>query len=90
LTSVVITAVSQSGATTTYSYTITSGPALHAGESIVITGMKDSGNNGTFTVAALGASTFTVANASGVNASGQSGIGTVPITCNPDIVAVKP
>ncbi len=90
LTAVVITAVSQSGVTTTYSYTLTSGPLLQAGESIVITGMKDSGNNGTFTITALGASTFTVNNASGVNASGQSGIGTVPITCNPDIVAVKP
>jgi hypothetical protein len=52
--------------------------------------MKDGGNNGTFTITALGTGTFTVSNAAGVTASGQGGTGTVPITCNPDLVAVKP
>jgi hypothetical protein len=39
----------------------------------------------------LGAGTFTVTNNSGVTTtSAQNGSGTVPITCNPDLVAVKP
>jgi len=52
--------------------------------------MSDGGNNGTFNITALGASTFTVVNAKGATASGQSGVGTVTITCNTDLVVVKP
>lgn len=85
-----ISAASQSGTTTTYTYAPISGQALQSGQSIVISGMSDGGNNGTFTIAAVGSGTFNVNNASGVTASGQSGTGIVPITCNPDLVAVKP
>ncbi len=85
-----ISATSQSGSNTTYTYALTSGPALQAGKTIVVSGMTDPGNNGTFTITAVGSGTFTVANAAGVTATGQSAIGTVPITCNPDLVAVKP
>jgi hypothetical protein len=72
-----ITAASQSGSNTTFTYTLTSGPALQAGMSIVITGMGNAGNNRTFTITAVGAGTFTVVNASGVTASGQNGAGIV-------------
>src|SRR5437773_466515 len=47
-TSVGITVASQSGSNTTYTYALTSGPALQVGKSIVITGMSNAGNNGTF------------------------------------------
>lgn len=76
--SVNVTTASPSGANTTYSYILTSGPVLQVGMDIVITGMADAGNNGTFTVTGLGAGTFTVANPSGVTATGQSGTGRVP------------
>jgi hypothetical protein len=87
---VTITAASQSGSNTTYSYTLISGQSLQVGQTMVISGMKDGGNNGTFTITGLGTGTFTVSNSAGVTASGQGGSGTVPITCNPDLVAVKP
>ena len=90
LTVVTVPAATQNGPNTTYSYNLTSGPALQTGQSIVMGNMKDPGNNGTFVITALGSGTFTVANLSGVTATGQSGTGTVPITCNPDLVAVKP
>ncbi len=87
-----ITAVSlsQSGPNVTYTYTPVSGPALQAGTSIVITGMSDFANNGTFTITGVGNGIFTVANANGVSATGQSGTGRDGITCNPDLVTVKP
>jgi hypothetical protein len=54
--------------------------------------MTDASDNGTFiiAVASPGSGTFTVVNASGAAVSGQHGVGTVPITCNPDLVVVKP
>ncbi len=54
-----ITAASQSGHTpaTTYSYTLTSGPALRPGMEMVVSGMADAGNNGTFAIAAANAGT---------------------------------
>jgi len=70
-----ITAASQSGGNTTYSYTITSGPPLATGGLMGITGMVASGNNGTFVITALGSGTFTVVNGSGVTASAQTGTG---------------
>jgi len=86
-----ISAVSQNGSNATYSYVVNSGPALVVGETVVIAGMQDGGNDGTYTILSLGAGTFTVTNNSGVTTtSPQNGSGTVPITCNPDLVAVKP
>ena len=46
---------------------------------IVVAGMADAGNNGTFTLAAANAGTFTVANSIGATASSQSGTGTVVV-----------
>jgi uncharacterized protein (TIGR02217 family) len=75
VSNVSISAASISGINTTYTYTLSSGAALEVGMRIVITGMTNAGNNGTFYITALGAGTFTVVNASGVNASGQTGSG---------------
>ena len=75
--------VSNGVSNTTYSYTLTSGPALQVGASIMITGMLNLTDNGVFPITALTAAsgsapaTFTVVNASGVNASGENGTGTV-------------
>ena len=94
-TVVAITAVSQNGSNTNYTYSLTSGPALAVGETVVVASMGDGGNNGTFTISSVipatpTTGTFTVINSSGVTAANQSGTGTVPITCNPDLVFVKP
>ncbi len=70
-----ITAASQSGPSTTYTYTLVSGPALTVGESVAVAGMANSGNNGSFTIATLGAGTFTVVNAGGVTSTSQTGTG---------------
>ena len=86
-----ISAVTQNGSNWDYSYAVNSGPQLAVGETIVVTGMADGGNDGTFTILAVAGGKFTVANTSGVaTSSAQNGSGTVPITCNPDLVAVKP
>ena len=53
---------------------------------MVVSGMADAGNNGTFTLAAVNAGTFTVANAAGTTAASQSGTGAVVVeisTANP-------
>jgi hypothetical protein len=57
--------------------------------------MSAGGDNGTFTITGLGTDssgnpTFLVANPHGASATNQSGTGTVPISCNPDLVAVRP
>jgi YVTN family beta-propeller protein len=75
---------------TTYAYTLTSGPGLQAGMKVFVTGMSDSGNNGYFAISSLGAGTFTVANPSGVNATGQSGSGAVMPAQNPVFVVAGP
>ncbi len=95
LSQIRISAAAQSGPNTTYTYTLISGPSLQLNQTMVIANMADGGNDGTFTITALGTNsssnpTFTVSNSLGVNATSQSGTGTVPITCNPDLVAVKP
>lgn len=95
LSQVSISAVAQSGSNGVYTYALISGPALKVGESITVTSMSNGADDGTFTISALGSDasgnlTFTVANSSVVGATGQSGAGTVPITCNPDLVAAKP
>jgi YVTN family beta-propeller protein len=74
-----ITAALQAGSNTSYTYTLTSGPALRPGMRLVIAGMGDGGNNGTFTLAAASAGTFTVVNGSGVTSTGQNGRGTVVV-----------
>jgi len=74
-----ITAASQDGLNTSYSYTLTSGPALRPGMRLVLAGMGDAGNNGTFTLAAASAGTFTVVNPSGATSTGQNGRGTVVV-----------
>ena len=85
-----ITDATQAGANTTYSYNSLAGPALQTGQNVAITGMANSGNNGTFTITTLGSGTFTVGNASGVAANNQSGKGISGTICAPDLVAVKP
>jgi hypothetical protein len=65
--------------TTTYSYTLTSGPALHPGMEIVISGMGDPGNNGTFSLTAVNAGTFTVVSSTGTKANLQNGTGAVVV-----------
>jgi len=79
-----------SGANTTYTYSVTSGPPLEVGATVVIQGMADAGNNGVFVITGLGPGTFTANNSNGVTASNQSGTGNVNINCNPDLIAVKP
>ena len=85
-----ITAATQNGASTIYTYTLTSGTPIRVGSQAVITGMADAGNNGTFIITALGAGTFTVDNPSGMTATGQAGGATVMVVCNPELIAVKP
>ena len=84
-TVVAILAASQSGATTTYSYNLVSGSPLEIGTTIVIAGMTFPGDNGSFVISSLGVGTFSVANAAGASASGQSGSGTVHAA--PDFLA---
>jgi trimeric autotransporter adhesin len=91
LSSATVSAAAQNGFNTTYTYSLTaSSTPLSVGETIVVSGMGDSGNNGTFTISALGVGTFTVSNASGTTAVGQSGTAKVPLPCNPDLIATKP
>lgn len=90
LSSLTISAASFSSPTITYTYSLTTGAPLSVGETIVVSGMADPANNGTFTISALGPGTFSVASNSGTSASAQNGTATVPLPCNPDLVAVKP
>ena len=68
-----IKSASQSGSNTTYKYSVISGPPIQVGMTVVIAGMADAGNNGTFAVTQGLVGSFTVVNAAGVSASGQSG-----------------
>ena len=72
-----ISAVAASGSNATYAYTLTSGPGLQAGATIVVSGMRALADNGTFTITGLGPGTFTVMNPTVINTSGESGTGTV-------------
>jgi WD40 repeat protein len=95
LSQVTISAVSQSGSTGAYTYTLISGAALKVGQSVTVANMSTGGDNGTFTITGLGTDssgnpTFLVTNPNGASATNQSGTGTVPIACNPDLVAVRP
>ncbi len=89
-TALTITSATQNVAVTTYAYNSLTGPALQTGETILITGMANFGNNGRFTISSLGSGTFTVANANGATASGQNGTGISGTICTPDLVLVKP
>jgi YVTN family beta-propeller protein len=73
--SVQITAATQSGSNTTYTYNPTTTTVLAAGMSIAVTGMSNPGNNGTFTIASLFGQQFTVVNPTGVSATGENGTG---------------
>jgi YVTN family beta-propeller protein len=78
-----ITAATQSGSQTTYSYTYdpNSGTPIFLGLIVTVTGMSDAGNNGTFTVTGLGNGTFTVSNPTGVSSStpqSATGVGEPP------------
>jgi YVTN family beta-propeller protein len=77
-------------ATTTFTYTVASGSALTVGANMFITGMSDAGNNGNFVVSGVSAGTFSVANSSGVTASGQSGTGVSTLSQNPILVVAGP
>jgi len=95
LSSLTISAAQQSGTSTTFAYNLANGALPQAGQSVVVAGMTDAGNNGTFLITAVNVATsttgtITVANAAGVTANGQGGTGTVPLTCNPDLVATAP
>ena len=65
-----ITGAAQSSATTTYTYALIAGPALRPGMTVVVAGMTDAGNNGTFTLTSANSGVFTVNNPSG-NDRGQ-------------------
>ena len=80
---ITISAAVRSGTQTTYTYTLTSGPALRIGMSTTITLMGDTGNNGTFAITGLGTGTFTVTNTNGVSNTGQSGVGTNTVVAPP-------
>jgi hypothetical protein len=72
---VAISAATLAGRNTIYAYNLTSGQALQSPQPITIAGMGDMGNNGSFVISALDTGTFTVPNATGVTATGQSGTG---------------
>jgi YVTN family beta-propeller protein len=86
-----ISAASPSGPNTTYNYNLISGSLspLRVGMKMVITGMTDPANNGTFSITALGSGTFTVVN-SGVAASGQNGTGIATTPQNPVFTLAGP
>jgi DNA-binding beta-propeller fold protein YncE len=71
-----ITAVTQSGTDTTYSYAYTQPAAntpIYLGLIVTISGMSQAVDNGTFTVTGLGNGTFTVSNSAGVSSANESG-----------------
>jgi hypothetical protein len=93
--SLTISSAQQSGTNTVFAYSLQNGATPQVGQTLVLTGMADSGNNGTFTILAVNATTsssgtITVSNPAGVTAGGQTGSGTVPLTCNPDLLVAVP
>jgi len=85
-----ISAATQNGSNTTYSYTLLSGPAVRVGMTVVVENMGNSTNDGTFIVAAVGKGTFTVQNNLGVTAAGQSGSGSCLTPQQPVFVVAGP
>lgn len=78
--------------TTTFSYSILSGPAVQVGMTVYVTGMTDAGNNGAFLVTSANPTgpTFTVNNALGASASSQGGSGSVLPPQNPVFLIASP
>jgi hypothetical protein len=64
------------GTTATYTYTLSSGPALRVGMSVVVTGCTTSGFNATVVITALGAGTFSGLNATNHATESESASGT--------------
>lgn len=84
-----ITNASGNGSVATYTYSLTSGPALRVGMSIVITGCTTAGFNGTFTIKTLPTgSTFTVTNSTNVTEA-EAGTGNVNVTVTATPVATN-
>lgn len=81
-----VNSVSQSGLNTTYGFSPISGPTITAGMSVTISGMRSSGNNGTFSITAVGTGTFTVLNPAGVSAPGETGTGVALTPQSPILV----
>jgi hypothetical protein len=78
IASLTISSAQQSGTNTIFAYNLQNGATPQMGQTVVTTGMSDSGNNGTFTILAVNAATsssgtITVSNPAGVTASGQTG-----------------
>ena len=90
--------VVQSGSSSTYSYTLTSGTPLWVGMTISVSGIQNPGDttlnpdNGTFVVKALGTGTFTVTNSSGVSTTAAQSATAVgqPPPQNPVFVVAGP
>jgi YVTN family beta-propeller protein len=72
-----ISAATQNGSETTYTFTYdpNSGTPIFLGLVITITRMSIVGDNGTFTVTGIGNGTFTVTNAAGSSTSGETATG---------------
>ena len=74
-----ITAATAGSGIITYTYTLTNGTALVVPEEIIVTGMTNANNNGTFLIQSLGSGTFTVpVTTAGTTESGSTGTGTSP------------
>jgi DNA-binding beta-propeller fold protein YncE len=85
-----ISAATQSGSNTTYSYNLLSGPALRIGMTVVVQNMGNSVNDGTFLINAVGDGTFTVVNSLGATATGQSGVASGLTPQSPVFVVAGP
>jgi YVTN family beta-propeller protein len=86
---VTITAATQSGGATTYTYSPSS-TSLQVGTMVVVTGMADVPNDGVFVISGVGSGTFTVNNPNGVQATSQSGNGTAVSLGNPIFLVAGP
>jgi hypothetical protein len=87
------TAVTVSGGISTITYTTLVGPQLWPGQSVLIAGMTNTGNNGTFSIVQSAptsstAGSFTVTNSSGV--ATDSGTGTGSFIPGSDVATLVP
>lgn len=73
-----------------YTYELVSGPYLHLGTSVVITGFLTSGNNGTFVIADLDAGTFSVTNGTAVTETHTAAgvVGTTPTVSTSPVIQI--
>jgi len=72
-----INGVSVNGSEASYSYLLGSTPGPAIGNNVVITGMSNPANNGTFVVEQVTTGAFTVSNPAAAGASNENGAGTV-------------